>query len=132
MVSCSITFLCIFFFNDPATTEIYTYLHTLSLHDALPISHRVGVDRPAGEGAVQVDHVHPGAAGVAERARLCRRVVVVDRGGIHGAAQQAHELAVIEVDRRVTDHVAASGEEAGPGSSEHGRGSGRGRVGQYR
>src|SRR3546814_16819274 len=27
----------IFFFNDTATTEIYTYLHTLSLHDALPI-----------------------------------------------------------------------------------------------
>src|SRR3546814_10987342 len=26
-----------FFFNDPATTEIYTYCHTLSLHDALPI-----------------------------------------------------------------------------------------------
>src|SRR5258708_25220804 len=26
---------CIFFFNDTATTEIYT----LSLHDALPISH---------------------------------------------------------------------------------------------
>src|SRR3546814_9268650 len=24
-------------FNDTATTEIYTYLHTLSLHDALPI-----------------------------------------------------------------------------------------------
>src|SRR3546814_5813072 len=28
------------FFNDTATTEIYTYLHTLSLHDALPISLR--------------------------------------------------------------------------------------------
>src|SRR3546814_1459347 len=28
--------LC-FSFNEPATTEIYTYLHTLSLHDALPI-----------------------------------------------------------------------------------------------
>src|SRR3546814_3761686 len=27
-----------FFFNDTATTEIYTYLHTLSLHDSLPIS----------------------------------------------------------------------------------------------
>src|SRR3546814_4835016 len=27
-----------FFFNDTPTTEIYTYLHTLSLHDALPIS----------------------------------------------------------------------------------------------
>src|SRR3546814_12351638 len=25
-----------FFFNDTATTEIYTYVHTLSLHDALP------------------------------------------------------------------------------------------------
>src|SRR3546814_12087910 len=27
-----------FCFNDTATTEIYTYGHTLSLHDALPIS----------------------------------------------------------------------------------------------
>src|SRR3546814_9607060 len=27
-----------FFFNDTSTTEIYTYIHTLSLHDALPIS----------------------------------------------------------------------------------------------
>src|SRR3546814_10856732 len=26
-----------FFFNDTAATEIYTYLHTHSLHDALPI-----------------------------------------------------------------------------------------------
>src|SRR3546814_6429683 len=26
-----------FLFNDTPTTEIYTYLHTLSLHDALPI-----------------------------------------------------------------------------------------------
>src|SRR3546814_18232946 len=26
-----------FFFNDTATTEIYTYGHTLSLHDAIPI-----------------------------------------------------------------------------------------------
>eukprot|EP01043_Picozoa_sp_COSAG02_P108706 COSAG02_NODE_44752_length_363_cov_0.875000_1_plen_46_part_10 len=24
------------FFNDPATTEIYTIAYTLSLHDALP------------------------------------------------------------------------------------------------
>src|SRR3546814_9212376 len=27
-----------FFCNDTATTDIYTYCHTLSLHDALPIS----------------------------------------------------------------------------------------------
>src|SRR3546814_15603350 len=30
--------LILFFFNDTATTVIYTYGHTLSLHDALPIS----------------------------------------------------------------------------------------------
>src|SRR6187455_3038767 len=28
----------VFFFNDTATTEIYTVMNTLSLHDALPIS----------------------------------------------------------------------------------------------
>src|SRR3546814_14990331 len=26
----------LFFFNDPATTELHTYGHSLSLHDALP------------------------------------------------------------------------------------------------
>src|SRR5256885_12469599 len=51
---------CCFFFNDTATTEIYT----LSLHDALPISHehgrahgdpaRVGA-QAAGAGAERVD-----------------------------------------------------------------------------
>src|SRR3546814_20332782 len=30
-------FVARFFFNETATTEIYTYGHTLSLHDALPI-----------------------------------------------------------------------------------------------
>src|SRR3546814_20491413 len=34
-------FVCVFLFNDTATTEIYTYCHTLSLHDALPISEPV-------------------------------------------------------------------------------------------
>src|SRR3546814_18739125 len=34
-----------FFFKDTATTEIYTYGHTLSLHDALPIS-RAGAPSP--------------------------------------------------------------------------------------
>src|SRR5262245_64210706 len=37
----SLSFL-LFFFNDPATTEIYT----LSLHDALPICCRAGPRRP--------------------------------------------------------------------------------------
>src|SRR3546814_10535676 len=30
--------LCLFFFNDTSTTEIYSYGHTLSLNDALPSS----------------------------------------------------------------------------------------------
>src|SRR5216683_7877145 len=34
-------FFCFFFFNDTATTEIYT----LSLHDALPIRHDAGIGR---------------------------------------------------------------------------------------
>src|SRR3546814_2816936 len=34
-----------FFFNDPATTDIYTYGPTLSLHDALPIYSPPGTDR---------------------------------------------------------------------------------------
>src|SRR5437899_7562017 len=37
------TYFSFFFFNDTATTEIYT----LSLHDALPISRRAGRGSPA-------------------------------------------------------------------------------------
>src|SRR3546814_13128815 len=41
LLLCTILMICrlcsFFFFNYTATTEIYTYLHTLSLHDALPI-----------------------------------------------------------------------------------------------
>src|SRR5216684_8286391 len=49
-----ITFCLFFFFNDTATTEIYT----LSLHDALPISvchRRCCTDRPAATGAANGD-----------------------------------------------------------------------------
>src|SRR3546814_17299648 len=43
-VHCTVTVIlyCVFC-NDTATTDIYTYLHTLSLHDALPI----WIGRPA-------------------------------------------------------------------------------------
>src|SRR3546814_3283601 len=34
----SIESTIVFFFNDTATAEIYTYRHTLALHGALPIS----------------------------------------------------------------------------------------------
>src|SRR6056300_1338379 len=49
LAACSWYFLrlCIFFFffNDTATTEIYTNLNTLSLHDALPISSHIQKSR---------------------------------------------------------------------------------------
>src|ERR1044072_5021142 len=50
-----------FFFNDTATTEIYT----LSLHDALPISDDVGkpVATAGGRGGGLLRLVHPALAG---------------------------------------------------------------------
>src|SRR3546814_936242 len=49
--------LVYFFFNDTATTEIYTYGHTLSLHDALPICRR----HPRGAGRRESrDRARPG------------------------------------------------------------------------
>src|SRR3712207_8042049 len=61
-----------FFFNDTATTEIYT----LSLHDALPIYHRGDRRLPAGHRAVlgaarrpdrRAGHHHPSGTPVAPR-----------------------------------------------------------------
>src|SRR5213083_3721051 len=37
MLNYSLLYCLFFFFNDTATTEIYTTANTLSLHDALPI-----------------------------------------------------------------------------------------------
>src|SRR3546814_7399541 len=44
MIICAV---CFFLFNESATPEIYTFLHTLSLHDALPISLVAGLGRDA-------------------------------------------------------------------------------------
>src|SRR3546814_19184695 len=41
--------LCYFFFKYTAVTKIYTYRHTLSLHDALPIFKVPEHDRGVGE-----------------------------------------------------------------------------------
>src|SRR3546814_4445984 len=53
--------MCYFFFNDTATTEIYTYRHTLSLHDALPISpaHAAGCERQRPGLAARGDRIQP-------------------------------------------------------------------------
>src|SRR5690349_24542165 len=60
IINCAlITYLLIvifFFFNDTATTEIYT----LSLHDALPIYDQVVDRQPDGAAPVRVASVHGG------------------------------------------------------------------------
>src|SRR5688572_31630032 len=57
-----------FFFNDTATTEIYT----LSLHDALPISEEVGgEDRPAAPALGRTDeHLHDAQGDEGQRRRV--------------------------------------------------------------
>src|SRR3546814_19807312 len=80
---------CVIFFNDTATTEIYTYVHTLSLHDALPISAgKPGAeargDRPRGvsraclgmEGAIgRPDHPAAPPPGRSEERRVGKECV---------------------------------------------------------
>src|SRR3546814_12294695 len=55
--------LCFFFFTDTSTTEIYTYVHTLSRPDALPISALLGL-------AVAVDDEHVRAGLIDDDCRL--------------------------------------------------------------
>src|SRR2546429_7064462 len=58
----TVSLLAVFFFNDTATTEIYT----LSLHDALPIWRRQGLGVGARDWIVDVVRRH-GAAEITER-----------------------------------------------------------------
>src|SRR3546814_14453928 len=47
-------------FNETATTAIYTYLHTLSLHDALPISlEKLGTEISLGARRRSLDKANP-------------------------------------------------------------------------
>src|SRR3546814_13961222 len=58
-MSLLVVVLCFcFLFNVTATTEIYTYGHTLALHDALPISvFRVWLDTHFPDRAGKVMHI---------------------------------------------------------------------------
>src|SRR3546814_19637748 len=76
----------IFVSKDTSTTEIYTYLHTLSLHDALPIAQEVAarIARTAiiiaiglfiaveGVGAGQIKRRRHGAEGLVRRNAMRR------------------------------------------------------------
>src|SRR5213596_2462634 len=71
-----IVFYDFFFFNDTATTEIYTRPYTLSLHDALPISGLAAAD------------ARRGAAGRAGRLAANRRA---RRAGLRVSHRAARE-----------------------------------------
>src|SRR2546430_12076520 len=90
----------LFFFNDPATTEIYT----LSLHDALPISRR------RCDGAGTWHRRHPG--GWAQIARseehtselqsqsnlVCR--LLLEKKKKRGGVQRGHRVGILLLGRR--------------------------------
>src|SRR3546814_17436824 len=90
--------LVCFFFNDTAPTEIYTYGHTLSLHDALPI---VFEAKDAGaDNAVLLDfdgYVTEGP-GFNVFAVIDGTVVSPYRGALEGITRQS----VLELDRKST------------------------------
>src|SRR3546814_1948723 len=68
-------YVSVFFFNDTATTEIYTYGHTLSLHDALPISeHRsTKMVRPQSGSLRRIsESLSPGDGGKLQRSERTR------------------------------------------------------------
>ena len=68
--------------------------------------------RLAGAGAVEVDDVQEARAGADPRAGGLERVVVVRRRVLEVALDQAHRLAVHDVDRRVEDHATATAASA--------------------
>src|SRR5438874_10693523 len=93
---------CIFFFNDPATTEIYT----LSLHDALPIY--AGV---AGIAGIVLEHHEPnGREGRSEehtselqsrRELVCRLLLEKKKTRVGDVLAMLSEIAGIEVEASI-------------------------------
>src|SRR2546426_12801654 len=86
---------CVFFFNDTATTEIYT----LSLHDALPISPWAWLDRSLGEVLERALHVGEESVRVGA---VHDAVIVGHRYHAHGAdrdrvgaVRQRHHLGTL-------------------------------------
>src|SRR5213594_3039767 len=85
-----------FFFNDTATTEIYTSVHTLSLHDALPISL-----------ARRADHELRRRAGGGERRRRPRALPLEHEAA--GQLQIRQEVAGEVLLARESAHVRGAG-----------------------
>src|SRR3546814_16648421 len=119
-----------FLFIDTATTEIYTYLHTHSLHDALPIClDQATVSDPGSAivAGVGVQPLHP-CAGL----RDADAVAVADHR--REVADDQHGLAACRLPQERVDATVGIG-SVDPlealGDAEIGRASCRERVRQY-
>src|SRR3546814_19221268 len=85
---------CFFCFKDLAPTDIYTYGHTLSLHDALPIrpvrgggkAARTAAAGPAGRRAARRPQAHRRCVPARRR---CRRVAARPRSEEHTSELQS-------------------------------------------
>src|SRR3546814_14604120 len=108
-----------FLFKVTATTEIYTYLHTLSLHDALPIlAEQIGLAvarQPGGKGrrtACDAIDRRVGEPGERHRARIDRLAdaapFVGHRSGERGRGQYERRAARSE-ERRVGKECVSTG-----------------------
>src|SRR6266487_6566825 len=104
----SVAFLCFFFFNDTATTEIYT----LSLHDALPIPPR------RRERAI-VSYLTP-----VETDAL---VAAPDRTTWHGRRDHALLLLAVQTGLRVSELTGLARQDTHLGTGPHVRCHGKGR-----
>src|SRR3546814_7834263 len=99
---------CTFFFNDTATTEIYTYGHTLSLHDALPIYQALFTRKPHHRLLQLLERAHLDLAD-ALAADTIDLAQFLERLGIVGQPPLGEDvlLAVVEVVHRRDEHVVA-------------------------
>src|SRR3712207_7113788 len=86
--------MCIFFFNDTATTEIYT----LSLHDALPICAEERLHGAVASFLLRLDgqrrERHLLGQGAAQRSRHVRHHVVAGRSEEHTSELQSRQYLV--------------------------------------
>src|SRR5436309_908793 len=67
--------------------------------------HKIGLHRPPGARAVQVDDVEPACPRGREAARHRDRVVAVHRLALEGPLEQSDATAAAEIDRGVDDHA---------------------------
>src|SRR5438445_82320 len=87
-----------------AATEPAAHLHG-DAHRGADGGHQVGLHRPPGARAVQVDDVEPARPRGREAARHRDRVVAVHRLALEGALEQSDTAAAAEIDRGVDDHA---------------------------